>query len=247
MLAIAQSAGLSGPALERVHEGRGTPDEIRALTQAVIDAQPASAPLLNAPTWQPLDVRRLMHDHAVGIDCAGYVQQAYLHATGRTREQVGFQPSILNEGLFTLPQLGFATVPRVAALQPGDIIVFTAPPKSREPGHRTIVFDQRAATDDDQQALRAAPGGRAFASSGTLRVLEMDSSYGSGGFYWHGGVQRQTWILNEATGLWGNLRLSAEPPPETPDTTPNSTPSLRVTSSLYPPDVVLGFYRRRGD
>lgn len=114
MARLASIAGISQAALERVQAGRGSSDEIHALTQALIDQQPAPMALLNpaAAIWQPNDVRKLMHDHAIGIDCAGYVQQAYLRATGRTRAQMGFAPDIRNEALFGLPEKGFVKFQR---------------------------------------------------------------------------------------------------------------------------------------
>jgi hypothetical protein len=245
MARLASTAGLSQLALGRVQQGRGTPDEIHALTQALIDQQPPGIPLLNtaAPIWQPNDVRKLMHNHAIGIDCAGYVQQAYLRATGRTRAQLGFAPDLTNEGLFGLPQKGFAKFSAVADLRPGDIIVFNAPPHSDQPGHRTIVFDQRVATDDDTSAISAADGGPAFAAGGTLRVLEMDSSYGSGGYYGDGGVQREKWIFNETSQKWAYLHLLAA----ADSSSDPMTWAVDNIGTLYGPDDVLdGFYRRRG-
>jgi len=244
MARLAVTAGISQTALDRVQQARGTPDEIHALTQALIDLQPDGMAVDDPVTSvsQPDDVRKLMHQHAIGIDCAGYVQQAYLLATGRTRAQVGFVPNILNEALFVLPQRGFARFTSVAALRPGDIIEFNSPPDSDEPGHRTIVFDQRVATDDHMNAILAADRGPDFVGKATVRVLEMDSSYGSGGYYRAGGVQRQTWIFNETSQQWAYLHLV-----DAWDT--GSDPkrwAVDRIGALYAPDVLDGFYRRRG-
>lgn len=245
--ALASAAGLSAAALNRVQQGRGTPDEIHRVTQAVIDQQPADTMLVDpdAKVWLPLDVRRLMHDRAIGIDCAGYVQQAYLRATGKRRDQMGFGTE-LYEGLFGLSQRGFARFSTVADLRPGDIIVFTST-ESHQPGHRTIVYDQRLATDDDARPMLAAAGGPDFASGGPVRVLEMDSSYGSGGDYFRGGVQRQTWLFNESSGKWAHLLLSRETSPASQDTSPDQQPTLGYIGALYgQADLLEGFYRRRG-
>lgn len=244
MSRLALTAGISQAALDRVQQGRGTPDEIHALTQALIDRQPDGMDLENPVTliWQPNDVRKLMHKHAIGIDCAGYVQQAYLRATGRTRAQVGFAPNILNEGLFGLPQKGFARFTAVAALRPGDIIEFNSQERDGV-GHRTIVFNQRVAADDDMSAILAADGGSAFAAGSTVRVLEMNSSYGSFGHFWEGGVQRQTWIFNETSQQWAYLHIV-----DASDTASDpATWAVDTIGALYGAyDVLDGFYRRRG-
>jgi cell wall-associated NlpC family hydrolase len=246
MLRIATGAGLSSGQLDRLTAGRATPDEVRTMTQALINAQPATMTLINtsAKVWQPLDVRKIMHSHAIGFDCAGYVQQAYLQATGRTRDQLGWK-TLENEGLLNLSGNGFRKFASMADLRPGDIIAFNAT-DANQPGHRTIVFDQRVATADDQSSLLQAAGGASFAGAGTLRVLWMDSSYGSNGWYYRGGVQRQQWFYNGSQ--WGHLILDMQQAPETANNTPNQAPFLDVQNGLYGPnDVVEGFYRFRAD
>jgi cell wall-associated NlpC family hydrolase len=247
MLKVASGAGLSAVALERVHAGRGTPEEIHGLTQGLINAQPAGMALLDPASsiWTPLDVRKLMHDHAIGIDCAGYVQQAYLRATGRTRDQLGFR-AILNEDLSGLSQRGFVSIDALASVRAGDIIAFGVP-AGESVGHRAIVFDQRMATADDLSTLRGATGGPTFAAGGPVRVLEMDSSYGSGGHYWSGGVERQTWLFNptHTGGQWAYLHLvDGSTDLGTKDEPKKWT--ISVADSLYW-HPFEGYFRRKGD
>jgi hypothetical protein len=257
MKKIAAAAGVSS-ALDRLQVGRGTPDEVRAMTQGLINAQPPSMTLTNpdAKVWRPLDVRKIMHEHALGFDCAGYVQQAYLRATGRTRDQLGWV-TLDSEGLFNLSGHGFRKFSNMADLRPGDIIAFNAvvrPDSHRdEPGHRTIVFDQREATESDKSLLRSAAGGKDFADAGPVRVIEMDSSYGSGGRYFWGGVMRQTWLFNGKK--WAHLIVQRQEDPAWEDKGPAPAslpepppPTIDIRDGLYGPgDVVEGFYRFRAD
>jgi hypothetical protein len=244
ILQTATGAGLSGPALARLLVGRGTPDEIRTIVQALVSSQPASMTLTNplSTAWEPLDVRQIMHSHAIGLDCAGYVQQAYLRATLRTRAQLGWA-EVENEGLFNLSGNGFVRVGKVRDLRPADIIVFNAA-NAGQPGHRTIVFDQRAATGSDQSALASATNAQTFSAAGDLRVIEMDSSYGSYGSPRRGGVQRQMWFFNGTK--WAHLmRLDQEVSPRLSSST---LPFLDVQDGLYgPDDKVEGFYRFQAD
>jgi hypothetical protein len=253
MTELATNVGLAN-ALGPLQEGRGTPDQIRTLTQAIINAQTSSMTLTNKDSnvWRPVDVRKLMHEHALGFDCAGYVQQAYLLATGRTRDQLGWD-ILDNEGLLNLSGNGFRKFSKMADLRPGDIIAFNSTVKD-QPGHRTIVFDQREANASDKSTLVAASGGQAFADAGPVRVLEMDSSYGSGGYYYRGGVQRQTWMFNGKN--WAHLILQRQEDPEAEQKTTNPDPNIpepppptiNIVDGLYGPgDTVEGFYRFKAD
>ena len=156
----ARHAGLSTEALARVECGRGTPGEIHALAQALVDARPAGK------VWRPGAVEKLMFESGIGIDCAGYVQQAYLHATGRTRAQAGFD-TVMNESLSGLAHRGYERVGALAGVRAGDLIVLSPMPGERgDPGHRAIVYDQRLATADDMRTLLATSKGQAFAVGG---------------------------------------------------------------------------------
>ncbi len=220
--------GLPQDTVDRIHAGRGTPDEIHRLTQALIDGQPADR------SWTPVDVRRLMVDHMIGLDCAGYAQQAYLHATGRTATEAGLG-AITLENLSGLSGKGFAHVDDVAQLRPGDLVVFSPMPKAaQDPGHRAIVYDQRPATVNDLQTLLSTGDGQAFALGGPVRVVEIDSSFGSGGFASKGGVERQTWLYNESTRGWAQEKLDG------------SSVHIEPASTLYG-HPLEGFYRKKGD
>lgn len=228
----AVAAGVPAAHWINVWSGRGAPSEIKAVTQVLIDQEPS------VTSWDPEAVRKVQFEHAIGIDCAGYVQQAYLYVTQRTRAQANFQPRVIDDDLSGLGQRGYVCVSKRAPdrVIPGDIVVFV-PPNPREVGHRTIVFDQRVATADDEAFLRAMRGGPKFIEDKPadvpLRILQLDSSWGGHGDYRLGGVQRRQFAWN---GLqWGILSL------ENPD-------AYRLTESreLYV-DQLDGFYRLRGD
>jgi len=227
----AARSGLAQDALDRIHAGRGTPDEIHRLTQALIDAQPADRP---STSWTPAAVRRLMYEHMIGLDCAGYAQQAYLCATGRTAKDAGLGPSTL-ENLSGLSGKGFDRVDRVAQLRPGDLVVLGPKPRVvGDTGHRAIVYDQRPASVNDLRTLLSTSAGQAFAVGGPVRVVEIDSSFGSSGSATRGGVERQTWLYNEATHGWAQERLDG--------------PSVGIEpwDTLYA-HPLEGFYRKKGD
>jgi hypothetical protein len=180
----------AAPTIWRVQAARGNPEEIRTVIQALIDDHA----LDDEPSGGSLEqrIRRMIYNYMIGTDCAGYVQQAYLAAKGIERQQSGLGRSIVNENLSNLLQKGFTRVDPSAAL-PGDLIVLS-PPEHENIGHRAIVYSQRPATANDKETLKKILGG--FTDGGSMRVLEVDSSWGSGGNPELGGIQRRTWWYN---------------------------------------------------
>jgi len=206
--AVAAVAHLPPGAYGRILCGRGTPGEIHAFTQALLDAQPPGT------IGTAADLRQLMFDNGIGVDCAGYVQQAYLSVTGQTRGQARLA-GIVDESLSNLASKGFVNVSAVGDLRPGDIVALGAPP-GESVGHRTIVYDQHVATAPEMRALLAS-GQRAqvdFALGGPVRLLQVDSSWGCGvlddarhvvvGQASAGGVLRETWLYNDTTQQWAS-------------------------------------------
>lgn len=195
---------------------------------------------------------------STALGTSSKVQQAYLHATGRTREPAHFRPDILNEDLSGLSRRGYVDVgggpdlAKLASVLPGDIVAFAPPPpkpgEQRQVGHRTIVFDPRVATSDDMNVLLQAENKGTFMRGGPVRILEMDSSWGNGirvgnqnlGDPVRVGVQRQTRIFNEASGSWAILLLERERDGEAKFV-------LQEISSLYIGHALEGVYRRKGD
>jgi len=207
--AAMRRAHLQMGAVAQVQTGRGTPAQIRALTQALVDVGALGA--LDRPNSYDLfvAVRTMMWNYDIGIDCAGYTQQAYLHATGVTRAQAHFR-SLADDDLSGLGLRGYTRIRDVADVRPGDIVSLGPPrPDPRLPnrdtvGHRVIVYAQRVATAAEMRELLSRSGPAAqFAIGGPVRLLEVDSSWGAGGVPQNGGVRREQWWYNESTRQWG--------------------------------------------
>jgi cell wall-associated NlpC family hydrolase len=226
-------------ALGQIRSGRGTPEQIRAITQALIDEGHA----LPGPDGLPeSSVRETMAHYGIGIDCAGYVQQAYLHATGLDRPQARFAAGG-DEDLSHLERRGYQRIDNLADVRPGDLVVLGAcSPTPADPhpvGHRAIVYDQRLATPADIQGLLQNEGAQSFAVGGPIRLFVLDSSWGCNGIPEVGGARQERWWYNESTGKWawlgqGNGR---SPRPFGVDSRPYGHP-------CNPPDE--GFFRNAG-
>jgi hypothetical protein len=209
-----RAAGLTDEQTKELKLGRGSPESIHAVTQSLIDAgalPPAYVGDLSAR------IRVMMFTFGIGIDCAGYVQEAYLRVMHIDRSAAHFK-SADKEDLSTLGTSGYQRIADIAAVRPGDMVSLGppgSPASGHEPGHRAIVYDQHLATDQELDALRGwGPGGAALAGGGPVRVLQIDSSWGGNGDPLRGGARRDTWWYNETTGDWGSLRSAedGEPP-----------------------------------
>jgi len=187
----------------RVQAARGSPEEIRAVTQALIDDKALDDVAAVDDDIGPLSleqhIRKLMFEYMIGIDCAAYVQQAFLFARGIRRRATKLDPNILNENLMNLAQKGFARFVDPAMAESGDIGVLNRPAWEHV-GHTVIVYSRREANAADKAALSQkpyAPGSWQPADflnvSGPIHILQVDSSWGSSGKPEHGGIQRRTW------------------------------------------------------
>jgi hypothetical protein len=197
LTAIAGKLGIGPVALGAIQVGRGTPSQIHALTQALIDANKLS-PATNGES-DVVRVRRMMCDYGIGTDCAGYVQQALVAAQGITRAQAGLDPQMTNESLSNLSPTRFSRV-AVEDARAGDVLALGPPPGSHEVGHRLIVFDRHDASPEE--LARYCKAGTSLDRS-HLTVLSVDSSYGSSALPAKGGVGRQTWLYDGKS--WGTV------------------------------------------
>jgi len=197
LTSIVGKLGISPQALGAIQAGRGTPSQIQGLTQALIDANKLP-PATNGES-DVVRVRRLMCEYGIGLDCAGYVQQALVAAHGITRAQAGLDPDMTNENLSHLSSPRFSRVP-VEDARAGDVVALGPPPGSHEVGHRLIVFDRHDASPDE--VARYCRAGTSLDPS-HLTVLSVDSSFGSGALPAKGGVQRQTWLYDGKS--WGTV------------------------------------------
>lgn len=175
--------------------GRATPEDVRKVTQALIDR--GRLPPSKGFPGPESRVRKMMFDYGLGIDCASYTQQAYLASRGLRREQTQLNAKMSDEDLTNLAREGFRKV-AIDAARPGDILVLDPPPRSREPGHTLMVYDRREATTEEIADLRSAPG----FEPGHVTAYVLDSSYGSGGTFDRGGVMRQVWYRNDDKKNW---------------------------------------------
>ncbi len=205
---VARRAHVPFDAVMQCRLGRGNPEQIHALTQALID-QGKLEPAPGEPLRKA--VREMMQKYGIGVDCAGYVQQALLHATGLNRAGARLR-SLDNEDLSGLARRGYRRVDAPSDVRPGDLVELGAPVPTRDDpdpdrvGHRAIVYDQHVATAADMRHLLTyGDAASAFSVGGPIRVLDVDSSWGCGGLAELGGVQRERWWYNEATRDWGWL------------------------------------------
>jgi hypothetical protein len=196
--AVASRLGIHD--VDRIKVGRGTPGEVRALTQALLDAHKLPA----AEPGEALDlrVRRMMCDYGIGFDCAGWVQQAFLAAHGITRGAAGFSPNILEEDLSRLSRAHFWPVGPEDS-RAGDVISL-GPPAGDTIGHRLIVLDAHGASPVELRRY-CGRGEGATLAQGHVTVLTVASSFGSSAFPGRGGVERQTWLYDADSKMWGRV------------------------------------------
>lgn len=70
---------------------RGTPEDIRIITQALLDAGAARELLRQRPDLPPEQaVRLVMGAYGIGLDCRGYTLRAFLHASLQPHGATGF-------------------------------------------------------------------------------------------------------------------------------------------------------------
>lgn len=202
---IGKAAGLSEGDILLVHVARGTPQSIQRLTQALIDR--GKLPSAHPSTQSLVDrVRRMMCDYGIGLDCAGYAQQAFLAANGVNRSVAGFGPAD-SESLALVGNGRFARTSPSSATA-GDIIALN-PPKGQSFGHRVIVYERHVITPAEIDHLTGTAADLARVRNGQVSVLEVDSSWGSGGVPEWGGVKRMQWVYDAASDQWGSIRGGA--------------------------------------
>jgi hypothetical protein len=194
-------AGLPRSVSDVLVVGRASPEVVARVTQSLIDMGHLPAQANNGSTAVPDRIRLMMLQHHIGIDCAGYVQQASLLARGLTRVQAGFV-KIENEDLSNLGGKGFARVKIVGSLRPGDIFVLK-PDENNAVGHRAIVRTQRPASRVEIEGIRASwqlPASAAPSQAWSMVVV--DGSWGGFGDAMQGGVERRTWWHDATSGIW---------------------------------------------
>lgn len=181
--AVCVKAGVGGEAVMRAQLGRGTPEELVKVTQALIDA----GKLPPGGDSAELRIRQMQWSWGIGVDCAGYTEQAAAAARG----DVVARPS-MNDFLAEMRARGAAKRIDVSQLRPGDVIRLNSPSPG-EPGHDVVVYAHDVAT-----SVQGMTG------PGPFHVIEVDSSWGAGDGNDFGGFRRDTWIYDEGTHTWGS-------------------------------------------
>jgi cell wall-associated NlpC family hydrolase len=176
----------------RVASGKGTPDRIQRVTQALIDAGALADFKADSPEQS---VRQMMFHYGIGNDCSGYTYQAYASVHG-----THFNPDAPPGRL----------VSRDAKdARPGDVMRLIAADGSTGSGtgHKVMVYSHEVRP-------RGAPPPRvsnrpevpaSFTNGGPVHVFELDSSWGGGENGAYGGVERHVWLFNEKTSRWAHF------------------------------------------
>lgn len=174
--------------------GRAKPSVIAAITQALIDKGELDAVRTANPGKNShFLVRALMRKFKVGIDCAGYVQLAFIFAyTGKDddppslRTGMGLHPKRTWEALRSLPAAHFTKVPIVDA-RTGNLFVLKPQPTSRDRAWHTVIIVEHTVSAPIHTFLVDASWGTDL--------------YGAPG----GGVARRQWQHDTSTGKWWDI------------------------------------------
>ena len=177
--------------------GRARPDEIKVFTQHLIDAGELDAVRDDNPSFSDKQlVRALQAKFNIGIDCAGYVQLAFIFAftgkhddarcnlaSSKFREELGLKSKRSDENLSDLPSKHFKEVGFLNG-QTGDLLVLAWRQGERD-WHTVIVVDHTV--------------------SGDVHTFLVDASWG----FLYGddaaGIARRTLEFDRSTGKWWDI------------------------------------------
>jgi len=210
-------ASASGP----VRVGRCTAEQLVKVTQALIDA--GKLPPADDKHKTVADrIRGMQWEWGIGVDCAGYTQQAAAEAHGAAGAV--FKGNLMGD-MFSgmLHDRRFATVD-IAHIRPGDVIHLDSTVQGAV-GHNVICFSHSTLDDAARARLIASTTtgteGTAFLQgAGPFHAFEVDSSWGAGDGMMVGGFRRDTWLFDESTFTWasypsGQRNLPLQPHPLT--------------------------------
>lgn len=199
-------ASAAGPAMV----GRCTPEQLVKVTQALLDA--GKLPPADAAHRTPAErVRGMQWEWGVGVDCAGYTQQAAADAHGAAGKVFKANPmGDVFSGMINDKR--FQTVD-IAHIRAGDVLHLDAL-KAGAVGHNVVCYSH-ATLDDATRAKMLAPKklpelpltreATAFLSGkGPFHTFEVDSSWGAGDGLMVGGFRRDTWLFDESTSTWAS-------------------------------------------
>jgi len=228
--AITRVSGILGSTFEKTHPrairnaayGRARPSEIEAITQALIDAGKFAAVRNAHPSLSNGDlVRALQEEFKMGIDCAGYVQLAFIYAftgsdndTPSLRRDLGLHEKRGWEKLSDLSSSAHFKKVDLVDGRTGDLFVLRPPAGSREPGHTVIVVDRTV--------------------SGTVHTFLVDASWGTGMYGKpSGGVARRKFKYDTSSGEWWDINPAS------------GNPEPKNTAGPYNGHLIDGMYRAK--
>lgn len=222
-------------AVKFVASGKPSAAQLKMVTDALIKTGQFEEAKKKHPGLSDAETIRMMQwDHGVGIDCAGYVSQAFVGVHGGTRGKYGLQ-QVNDESLMYLKGNRNFTQVKPHEIKPGDLIALDKP-KPGDVGHTVLVRNHHLATNEERNSWVHLDDGFAKRSD-KIHVYEVDASWGAGASGdLAGGLQRRTWLYNETTGKWAL-------------TWPESDGSLEVrTSNMNGPydHPMNGIYRPKG-
>jgi hypothetical protein len=201
---ICAKAGIPGAAAP-ARFGRCSPEQLVKVTQALIDAGKLPAADQAHPTLADR-IRGMQWEWGIGVDCAGYTQQAAAAAHG---DAGSIFKANLNGDIFSgmMKDTRFASV-QIANIRPGDVIHLDSPTLG-EVGHNVICRTHTTLDDAARATLLASKttgdAGKAFlAGAGPFHAFEVDSSWGAGEGSMVGGFRRDTWIYSESSLSWAS-------------------------------------------
>ena len=192
---IVSQTDLSPADQQLVLVGKGSPEAIARVTQALIDAGYLPPADDHGNTGLGARVRQMTITWRVGVDCAGYVAPALLALRGVTPSHAGF-PKPAQENLGDLASRGYVAVPDGAPWKTGDVVVMHSTGE-RDPGHRAIVRDAGPVSAAELQRLNTFSGLPSLPGEDTWEKIVVDSSWGGGA-----GAQRRTWWHDKTQGAW---------------------------------------------
>jgi V8-like Glu-specific endopeptidase len=221
--AIEKVKGILGKQFEKDHPnvihmaayGRAKPSDIQAINQGLIDNDKLPAGSATAD-----DIRNMQHDFKMGIDCAGYVQLAFIYAfTGSDddppslRRSLGLDARRGDEVLSDLPRSHFKKVP-VTDARTGDLFVLH--PRAGDADravHTMIVLDHTVSGTEHSFVVHASWGTELYGPQ-------------------HGGVEERTLKFDTATGEWWDI-----------DPRDGSSEAWRNTVGPYKKHIINGMFR----
>lgn len=196
LAAICARAHLPPSAAFNCSMGRPTPEQLVKVTQALIDAGKLPP---GTDDSVELRIRQMQWSWGIGVDCAGYTEQAARAARGAKAAPPTHGDAF--SGMKQDPRVQKIAVPDI---RPGDVIHLD-PARPRDVGHNVVVYDHRVAGYDERAAIagRDADAAQFMKGPGPFHMLEVDSSWGADDGRDYGGMRRDTWIYDEGTKQWG--------------------------------------------